>query len=274
MSFTRRAFEAMLRHAKANREHPIVKRIYSHAIEYFQACENFDYNCMSNGEFFLAEKLHRSNNLDCVLDVGANVGEYSKMIRSISKTCRILAFEPVPSTYKALEDTVKFLDVEAMNNALGNFSGRAQINIVPNASGLASLVENIQEAGGRESAKIEIDVVKGADMIKDKDIKKISLLKIDTEGYESEVLKGFEDMIHKTDVIQFEYGKANLFTKYFLHDYYRDYGDYFSIGKLYPNGVRFHDKYIWDLDDLMGPNYVMVSKARPDIKSVVEYRSP
>ena len=73
----------------------------------------------------------------------------------------------------------------------------------------------------------------------------ISLLKIDTEGYESEVLKGFRRIISRINVIQFEYGKANLFSKYFLKDYFNDYYNDFYIGKLYPNGVDFYEKYEW-----------------------------
>ena len=50
-------------------------------------------------------------------------------------------------------------------------------------------------------------------------LSQISLLKIDTEGYESEVLKGFRGILSRINVIQFEYGKANLLAKYFLKDY-------------------------------------------------------
>ena len=64
-------------------------------------------------------------------------------------------------------------------------------------------------------------------------------MKIDTEGYESEVLKGFSGIMSQINVIQFEYGKANLFAKYFLKDYFSDYSDKYYIGKLYPNGVDF-----------------------------------
>ena len=65
--------------------------------------------------------------------------------------------------------------------------------------------------------------------------------------------------------IQIEYGKANLFLRYFIHDYMSDYGDSYAIGKLYPVSVRWFGRYTADLDDLMGPNLVMVSKSRSDL---------
>jgi len=73
-------------------------------------------------------------------------------------------------------------------------------------------------------------------------------------------------MMHTiANVIQFEYGKANLFSKYFLHDYFNDYFKEFYIGKLYPRGVFFYQEYNWDLDDLIGPNFVMVNRQRSDL---------
>ncbi len=45
----------------------------------------------------------------------------------------------------------------------------------------------------------------------------------------------------------------------------RDYSDRYAIGKLYPGGIRWFQCYTADLDDLMGPNLVMVSRSRCDL---------
>ena len=39
----------------------------------------------------------------------------------------------------------------------------------------------------------------------------------------------------------------------------------FIFGKLYPNGVDFYEKYEWDLEDFIGPNFVMVNRCREDL---------
>lgn len=237
---------------------------------YHLAYENLNYDFMTNGEYFLASTLNNMNNLEFVIDVGANIGEYSTMIRSLSQTCKIAAFEPVKSTFEQLNNRTNGLGIEIHNSGLGSFVGKSQISIVPNRPELASLVENLQEGIGWQSETIEVEVTTGLKYMQDNKIERISLLKIDTEGYESEVLKGFAGAIEKADVIQFEYGKTNLFSRYFLHDYYRDYSDTFFIGKLYPTGVSFYDTYNCKLDDLIGPNYVMISKKRRDIKAALE----
>ncbi len=69
----------------------------------------------------------------------------------------------------------------------------------------------------------------------------------------------------KISCIQLEYGMANLFSRVFIHDYIREYGEAFAIGKLYPNGVRWFEGYDASLDNLLGPNLVMVARKQPQL---------
>ena len=135
------------------------------------------------------------------------------------------------------------------------------------------LLENIHLAEKDDSQYVSVKIVTGDEFLKNKyGFSRISLLKIDTEGYESEVLKGFREIISRINVIQFEYGKANLFAKYFLKDYFNDYSNEYYIGKLYPNGVDFYEKYHWDLDDLIGPNFIMVKRSRKDLYNLLSIK--
>ncbi|MFN9643690.1 MAG: FkbM family methyltransferase [Cyanobacteriota bacterium] len=161
MSLKYRLYQALLKTIHAKRENMLLQKLDLLAKGYHLAYENLNYDCQLNGEYFLANKLYSMNNLHCVIDVGANIGDYSKLIRSLSDACQIFAFEPVPSTFKDLVANTASAEVETINCALGNFVGKSEINLVPNSSELASLVENMQEAGGRECAKIEISVTKG-----------------------------------------------------------------------------------------------------------------
>lgn len=54
--------------------------------------------------------------------------------------------------------------------------------------------------------KILLSIRKAEDYIREKDIKGIDFLKIDTEGYELKVLQGFGDFLRHVKIIQFEYG--------------------------------------------------------------------
>jgi FkbM family methyltransferase len=61
-----------------------------------------------------------------------------------------------------------------------------------------------------DSNKILLNIKKGKDYVVDNNIQTIDFLKIDTEGYELNVLKGFEDFLENVKIIQFEYGGTFL----------------------------------------------------------------
>ena len=146
--------------------------------------------------------------------------------------------------------------------------------LVTKDSKLSTLLDNPNLLHKKDNHYVSIQITTGNKFLKKNNfLSEISLLKIDTEGYESEVLKGFSEIISRINVIQFEYGKANLFAKYFLKDYFNDYSNKFYIGKLYPNGVYFHEKYEWNLDDLIGPNFIMVKRSRKDLYDLLSIKN-
>ena len=61
-----------------------------------------------------------------------------------------------------------------------------------------------------DANKILLNIKKGKDYIINNNIKNIDFLKIDTEGYELNVLQGFEDYLENVKIIQFEYGGTFL----------------------------------------------------------------
>ena len=54
--------------------------------------------------------------------------------------------------------------------------------------------------------KILLSIKKAKDYVVEKNLQNIDFLKIDTEGYEFAVLKGFENCLDNIKIIQFEYG--------------------------------------------------------------------
>ena len=60
-------------------------------------------------------------------------------------------------------------------------------------------------------------IEKGVDLIKKFKINKIDLLKIDTEGYEFNVIKGFERNIKKIDLILFEHHYDLMISKNYTY---------------------------------------------------------
>jgi FkbM family methyltransferase len=87
---------------------------------------------------------------------------------------------------------------------------------------------------------------------------KVTLLKIDVEGYELQVLRGFGKRIRDVRCIQFEYGVPNIHSRTLLRDlvlYLESLG--FMVGRIFPKGVRF-GRWSPVSERFMGNNYVAV----------------
>lgn len=79
---------------------------------------------------FLRRFLKRLN-VDCVLDVGANIGQYGSQLRLIGFTGTILSFEPDPAAFAALRAaTARDPRWNAFNHALGEVTGVAELNLM------------------------------------------------------------------------------------------------------------------------------------------------
>jgi FkbM family methyltransferase len=97
--------------------------------------------------------------------------------------------------------------------------------------------------------KVMLSIKKGEEYINENKVEKIDFLKIDTEGFELHVLKGFGDFLRNVKYIQFEYGGTFMdnHTKLIdVVDYLRQF--YFvDFGYLHPEGIKpiqdFSDHY-------------------------------
>ena len=151
------------------------------------------------------------------------------------------------------------------NFAFGKKDGVSLINVYEKDT-LASMLNFQNQFMNKEFKKLEINLRTGNSFLSENpEIREISILKIDTEGFENFVLEGFNVYLEIVNVIQFEYGLANLSSKYFLFDYFKDYSSIFEIGKLYPRGVLFYDDYNIQQENFIGPNLIMVRKDRKDL---------
>ena len=68
-------------------------------------------------------------------------------------------------------------------------------------------------------------VKKGETFLLENKIQNVDLLKIDVEGHELKVIKGFGDHIKNVRLIQFEYGVYNITSKDLLWDFFSYLGN-------------------------------------------------
>lgn len=125
---------------------------------------------------------------DVFVDVGANVGVYS--ILAASRGARVLALEPVPASYERLLDNVhinRFQEfVDARNIGAGAEGGTLRFSTNEDSTN--------HVLADDESCKHAV-VVEVAPL--DEIVQEATMLKVDVEGYEAEVLKGAGELLSK-----------------------------------------------------------------------------
>lgn len=133
---------------------------------------------------------------NCVWDIGANVGLYTKQFAErVGKQGRVFAFEPSPVNLEQLQRTVADQNhVVVLPVALGDRIGMVGFQQGADALGATSKVVDTQTSS--EQSIIEVEMVRGDELVRAGRAQPPNVIKIDTEGFELDVLEGLADLIH------------------------------------------------------------------------------
>jgi FkbM family methyltransferase len=203
---------------------------------------NYSSSTISGERYLIFQLLPRlvNNDSPVFFDIGANQGNYSKMLSQRFPEARIFAYEPHPLNYDALVRAA-IPGVLASNEALGAEVGQTELYDYATADGStnASLFRGvIDELRGRPAAAHTVQIGKLDTIADTLGIGVIDLLKIDTEGGELSVLRGAGTLLRQDRIrfIQFEFNEMNLISRVFLHDF-RSLLQGYSLYRLMPGGL-------------------------------------
>lgn len=166
------------------------------------------------GEWFLGQevaRLLRATEVNLVLDVGANVGQFAQGLRRSGYPGRIASFEPVAEPFARLEAAAAGDDLWSVYPyALGAEDGPAEINRVP---GTMSSMLPASEFGKEWSDKLQRqttqtiqvrrlesvfdEVTRGLDPVR-------AYLKMDTQGFDLQVFEGARAALDRVVAMQSE----------------------------------------------------------------------
>lgn len=154
--------------------------------------------------------------VDCVIDVGANRGQYATELRRYGYRGRIVSFEPMQAAFKTLRTQADNDDEwEAVPVALGAKEGMAVLNISANSisSSLLPMLDRHAAAAPR-SRYVDTESVRVCrlDDLYDRYVRSSrAFLKMDTQGYERDVLAGAEASLSRCLGLQMEMSLVPLY---------------------------------------------------------------
>lgn len=190
--------------------------------------------------------------LKTVVDVGANKGQFSLLIRGLFPDAQIFAFEPIPAAAnkacRLFRYDSMFLLPTAPNGtglALGESSGRSILHLSRRADSSSLLpITDLQSQlfpRTEEIGTIEIEVARLSEVIDSASLKSPSLLKIDVQGSELSVLKGARSVLTCFDYVYVECSRRVLYEGQALE---ADVADYLTT-----HGFTFVGRFGEELDE-------------------------
>ncbi len=176
------------------------------------------------------------------VDVGANCGSYTLLLKEFHPNASLLAFEPNPITYRTLENKFANSNVAIVNKGLGSkesvvkfydrkdYDGSSQ-----HGSLYREVIEDIHKV---DAVEMEVGITTFDEYAKENEIRKVTLLKIDTEGHELEVVRGACNALgnEQIDLLHIEFNEMNIISRVFFRDIARALSNYIPY-RLLPSGV-------------------------------------
>jgi FkbM family methyltransferase len=158
---------------------------------------------------YAVNKLIKSDNV--VLDIGANLGYFSKNFARLAPNGKVISIEPVPQFFEVLDHFMKkFPNSVRHNVALGTEEGTITM-VLPKSNGmirtgLPHIAESEEEKKQHDTR--DVAIVRGSELLAP--LNRLDYIKCDIEGYELNVFKEIKPILEKhLPFVQIEIAEKN-----------------------------------------------------------------
>ncbi|MDC0343797.1 FkbM family methyltransferase [bacterium] len=244
----------------------LLDRLGHIGLRFYLYRENLSFDPDVNGERFLLAALSK-HGYDCgtIMDIGANIGGWADMAINIWPAANLHLIDSSPSAVATLKKKYAgMVKLRIHHVAIGLEEGT--ITVAENADTLSHSRVEVARKGARNKLRM----VSGAALCRAAKIEKIDLLKVDTEGFDLDVIHGFGDMIaqRKVGILQFEHYAVSMCYRRPFSDAMQLLHDAgYQLAKLFPDGVRLVTEKRDIFAEAVGPNFVAFS---PDLTDLAQ----
>jgi FkbM family methyltransferase len=218
----------------------------------------------TNGEALVARTLIDPH--DAVFDVGAYMGDWSRLVSDHQPTASIYAFEPAPDSYPKLQDSVGDRRIVPVELALSDQAGVTAFQVYQDVEVLNSFYERqaIRERWNVRPVEVQVQTERLDTWCKARKIDHIDYLKIDTEGAELLILRGASEMLAQQAIslVQFEYGGTYPDAGISLKEVYEFLSGYrYDVYRILPDGLLSIPEWRDAHEDYRNANFLAVARS-------------
>ena len=183
------------------------------------------------------------HNIELLFDVGANIGQYAQRARQEGYTQRIVSIEPASHAHAVLTRTAQSDPLWSVHErcALGSEAGERTLNISANSQS-SSLLDMLPAHASAAPSSVYVAheqtplVTLDSLIERYRTAKERVFVKIDTQGFEREVLDGAKASLAHISGIQVELSLVPLYESQELYGYFlrRLEGEGFRLWSVIP----------------------------------------
>lgn len=236
MDLPRPVARYLARHRRASWNRAVAKACRT----YLNAFDNLDYDGETNGEHALIDRMSCPAGA-VAFDVGANVGSWTSTFRARHPGARIHAFEIDPAVAATLEARFARDDhVTVVAIGLSDRTGSSEARRSTSTTRVTSVIDSAALNPDADTVSVELE--SGDDYLARAGLDHVRFVKVDTEGNDLNVLRGFTGALGegRIDVLQFEHNEWAVPAGVHLADFYELLESMgYEIGRLFPDCVLF-----------------------------------
>ena len=206
-------------------------------------------------------KKRKINHFELVFDIGGHKGESLVFFLKYFEVRKIISFEPSLSNFKHLQkNSIKlksqFKNSEILIENKGIGKKKEKKNLKQHYESSSSTINDFNEKSDYFKRKnfllnikkkvfkeVQIDLISLEEYINENKISKIDLVKIDTEGYEFEVLKGLGSKLSLIKFIMFEHHFDDMLQKNYTFKDISNLIKIYNFRKIYKLKMPFRKSF-------------------------------